>query len=696
MKNYTLIITEKPSAAQRIASALNTRGRIAAKEDRGVPYYIATRDRDVVVVPALGHLYNIVEERKGRDYYPVFNFKWVPKHSTKKEAKRIRNWIAAISNLAKNADTFINACDYDVEGSVIGYYILKYACGSKEKISKRMRYSTLTQAELEKSYTEPLPHLDFALIEAGIARHEVDWLFGVNLSRALTITARNCSGRYATLSTGRVQGPSLKFIVNREKTIMNFVPTPFWEIRAEIKIDKYTFEAEYEKPKIRTEAEAYAIQRSCQGADAKVEKIDVKQYHVSPPVPYDLGSLQQDAYKYFKYTPRHTSNVAQRLYLEALISYPRTNSQRLPREIGYKTILRNLSRDPEYCELAQAILSSPVVRPREGKKSDPAHPAIYPTGKAADRDLDPMEARILDLIIRRFMSTFEEPAEKQSVKISINANGHNFYLRGRRTLKEGWQSCYEPFPKQHEAIIPAISEKQCARMRKIIVERRFTKPPTRYNPGSLLAKMEQTGIGTKATRAEIIQTLYNRRYIQNERIRATDLGFQVLETLEKHCPKAVSVKFTSEIEERMNKIQAREEKKEKILLDAVETLKSATEILKEEDETIGARLTSSMAKARLEKRIVGSCPTCGTGKLMILRSKKTGKRFLGCTNYFEAKCSTSFPLPQKGSIVSLNRTCRTCGWPKVQIHVKRRRSWTLCFNPDCTLNREKRHEMPAM
>ncbi|MGD8545089.1 MAG: toprim domain-containing protein, partial [Candidatus Bathyarchaeota archaeon] len=187
MGKYTLIITEKPDAAKRIASALNEEGKVKKIEDNGVPYYKAERDEEMIIVPALGHLYTIAEERKGRNYYPVFNFKWVPRYTAERGAKQIRTWIETISKLSKEADMFIDACDYDIEGSVIGYCILKYACDNKEKVAKRMKYSTLTEKELEKSYEDLLPELDFGLIEAGDTRHEVDWLYGVNLSRALTI-----------------------------------------------------------------------------------------------------------------------------------------------------------------------------------------------------------------------------------------------------------------------------------------------------------------------------------------------------------------------------------------------------------------------------------------------------------------------------------------------------------------------------
>ena len=690
MEKYTLIVTEKPDAAQRIASALNEKGKVERKEDNGVPYYVAKRDKEIVVVPALGHLYTIAEERKGRNYYPVFNFRWVPRYAAERGAKQIRTWIETISKLANDADMFVDACDYDIEGSVIGYCILKYACGNKENVSKRMKYSTLTKEELEKSYAELRPHLDFALIEAGGTRHEVDWLYGVNLSRALTISARNWSGKYATLSTGRVQGPTLKFLVSREKSIRSYVPTPYWEIKAEAEINGSVFEAEYEKQKIETKTEADTILNACKRKNGQVEKIDVKRFKQNPPVPFNLGTLQSEAYGLFGYTPRRTSFIAQRLYLDALISYPRTSSQKLPPEINYKAILKKLSRIPKYKKLAKELLQKPELKPREGKKKDPAHPAIYPTGKLPERDLDDSEKKVLDLVVRRFMAVFSEPAIKQAMKVCINVNDYHFYLRGRQTLKEGWLRFYKPYLRSEEVLLPSIEEGQTIKVKKVILEDKFTKPPPRYNPGSLLRKMEETEIGTKATRANIIQTLYNRKYVREERMVVTNLGFEVLEVLEKYCPPVVSIKLTSELEERMDKIQAKREKRENVLVDTVEILKPVVQELKEKEKAIGKQLSDAIKRARLEERIIGICPVCGTGKLMILYSRKTGKRFIGCTNYFKGKCETSFPLPQKGSVRPLGKNCRGCGWPTVQVRIKGKRPWTLCFNPDCPLKKERR------
>jgi len=170
----------------------------------------------------------------------------------------------------------------------------------------------------------------------------------------------------------------------------------------------------------------------------------------------------------------------------------------------------------------------------------------------------------------------------------------------------------------------------------------------------------------------------------------TNLGFEVLEVLEKYCPPVVSIRLTSELEERMDKIQAKREKRENVLVDTVEILKPVVQELKEKEKIIGKQLSDAIKRARLEERIIGTCPVCGTGKLMILYSRKTGKRFIGCTNYFKGKCETSFPLPQKGSVRPLGKNCRGCGWPTVQVRMKGRRPWTLCFNPDCPLKKERR------
>jgi DNA topoisomerase-1 len=687
---YTLIITEKPDAANRIASALVAMGKAKKMVDNGVPYYVAKRSRDIVVIPALGHLYTVASEKKERGHYPVFNYQWVPRYLAERGAKRIRTWLETIAKLAKDADAFIDACDYDIEGSIIGYCILKYACGNKEKTAKRMKYSTLTKEAIEKSYTEPLPHLDFSLIEAGLTRHEVDWLYGVNLSRALTIAARKWSGQYATLSTGRVQGPTLKFLATRERSIKCFVPTLYWSIKATVKIGNSVFEAEHEKKIIEIKEQADAIVNACQGKKGEIEKIETKKFQQMPPPPFDLGSLQSEAYSLFRFTPMRTSNIAQRLYLNALISYPRTSSQKLPLAIGYETILKKLGNSREYRKLVAELLAKPELKPNEGQNEDLAHPAIYPTGNLLERALGSAEKNIWNLIVGRFMATFGEPALRQTVKVTININGNQFHLRGRQTLEEGWLRFYKPYAGSEDASLPPMEEGQIVNVERVVSEDKFTKPPPRYNPSSLLRKMEKEEIGTKATRAGIIQTLYDRKYIREERIVVTDLGFEVTVVLRKYCPTVVSPELTRRLEERMNEIQQRKEIRENVLRDTIEILKPVTEKLKEKERTIGAQLSQALKKSKLEERMIGACPICKNGKLAILYSRKTGKRFVGCTNYFEGKCKTAFPLPQRGFLKPSGNVCKGCGWPTVRIWMRGKRSWNLCFNPKCPLKERKR------
>ena len=684
MKNYTLIVTEKPHAAKRIAEALDSQGKPKQFKENGLPYFVASRDRELVVVPAIGHLYTIVHKSGTRSKYPVFNFKWTPRHLAEKNTKRIRYCIELFSKLSHDADSFVSACDYDIEGSLIGYSILKYACGGKETSAKRMKFSTLTKAELEQAYTQPLPSLDFALIEAGRTRHEVDWLFGINLSRALTWAAHRWSGRYHTLSTGRVQGPTLQFLAEREKEICSFVPTPYWQINTEAEILNSVVEIEYEKKRIDTRAEADAVVEACAGKIGKVMNVEVKRVNQKPPLPFDVGALQQEAYSLFGYTPRRTLAIAQRLYLDALISYPRTSNQKLPPVIGYTTILNSLKQKREYAKLAQKLLEKEQLKPREGTKEDPAHPAIYPTGKLPEKPLEPSEKRIWDLVVRRFLTVFGDDAIKEILKVRVDVNGHSFFLRGRKILKQGWMEYYIPYVRAKEVLLPQIEEIDTVRLRRVKREDKFTCPPPRYNPSSLLKRMEELEIGTKATRVDIIQTLYNRGYVKGERIVVTELGFDVIDVLDKYAPIVTSAQLTRELEDKMEQIRNNKMKRKIVLDKVVEQLKPQLEHFKENEETIGEALTQAIQRAQAQERIVGKCPNCGTGNLTIVYSRKTRKRFIGCSNYFKGICSTSFPLPQRGTVKPTGKSCKACGWPQILVRLKGRRPWNLCFNPDCS------------
>ena len=679
-----LLLCEKPSAAKRIAKALDDNGDPIEKRVGSVPYYESKNgDRLLIVVPALGHLYTVAPKIRNRNVYPVFDFEWVPRYEAERNAGNIKEWIDAISKLSREADEFILATDYDIEGATLGYTILKYACGGKEEEAKRMKFSTLTDSELKQSYKELLDHIEFPMVEAGICRHMLDAIYGINLSRAMTVAAKRWSGKYKTLSTGRVQGPTLKFLVEREIEINCFVPVPFWRIDAEVEINGETFKIEYERSVIKSLREARSIVEDCSGRNGRIVDVNVRELHQSPPAPFDLGTLQREAYSLFKYTPRRTAEIAERLYLEALISYPRTSSQKLPKSINYRAILESLGRDAKYKRLTELLLGRESLTPVEGKGYDPAHPAIYPTGNLPERELSQPERRLWDLIVRRFMVAFGEPAVKQSIKVLIDVNGHTFYLRGRRILREGWMIFYRPFLRAEDVILPPLKVGQTVKIKNVSWKQDFTKPPSRYNPSSLLKKMEDEGIGTKATRADIIDTLYTRGYVSGDRATVSELGLDIIEVLSKYCPEVISVEFTRDLERSMENIKSGSERREDVIDRAVRHLKPILLRLKESERLIGEELSEAIRKTLLNRRIIGDCPVCGSGKLIIIRSRRTGKRFIGCTNFFKHQCNVSFPLPQKGTVSSANKICSKCGFPMIRLKLKGKRPLTLCVNPKC-------------
>ena len=684
VKGHTLIIAEKFDAAQRIASALSPEGPPKRKTYRSIPYFEFKRDgKKFVVTPAMGHLYTVTQESGGRSLYPVFDFKWAPRHLAERGAKKIKTVISAIERLSKDASEFINATDYDVEGSLIGYMILKHACGGKEVQAKRMKFSTLTPEELNEAFKNLMPRLDFEMAEAGRTRHEVDWLYGVNLSRALILSVEKQSKKHFTLSIGRVQGPTLKLLCEREYEINSFVPTPYWEISAEALIGGSAYKVDFEKDKLWSLKEAEAVASACKGKHGTIMEVAEKTLRRMPPEPFDLGSLQREAYRFFGYTPRRTLDIAERLYLSALISYPRTSSQKLPPTINYEAILKGLAENPAYKRLAEIVLSTEELKPVEGAKSDPAHPAIYPTGKLPEAALSRDDARIYDLVVKRFLATFGKPSLRLMVRVSMEVEGYRFTLSGRRILEEGWISLYKPYAEFEEKPLPPLKKGEKVLFKEVESLQKFTEPPPRYNPASLLRAMEELELGTKATRAEIIETLYQRAYIKGERMAVTDVGFTVIEALSKYCPAIVSVEFTRNLEKQLYSIEQSLEKRENVLLEAIKELKPIVERLKEAEEGLGSMLLKAIQAENLKRRLVGSCPSCGTGNLIILKSRRTGKRFIGCTNFFAGKCKQAFPLPQRGRLTVSDKPCKQCSWPVLTLKLTGKRTFSFCINPEC-------------
>jgi DNA topoisomerase-1 len=234
-----------------------------------------------------------------------------------------------------------------------------------------------------------------------------------------------------------------------------------------------------------------------------------------------------------------------------------------------------------------------------------------------------------------------------------------------------------------------MAEGQAVRVKRVALKACFTKPPARYNLCTLLEKMEKEEIGTKATRATVMQALIDRKFVlEADGLIISDLGSAVINVLSKYCPVVISSDMTRALEERMDQIRQGKETKEAVLDNAVVMLKPILSALNE--TTIGTQLNRAYQQALLKERLIGVCPTCIGGKLVVLRSKISGKRFVGCTNYFEGRCHTAFPLPQFGTVKTLGTSCKICGSPIVEISLRGKRSTNRCLNTGCASRKNAR------
>lgn len=671
-----LIITEKPNAAKKIAEALAD-GK-ASKQGTGAPYYELTHQgKKIIVGCAVGHLYGLAEKEKSKGFkYPVFDIQWVPTSEVSKGAAFSKKYLDQLKKLCKGVDEFTVATDYDVEGEVIGLNIVRYAC--KQQDARRMKFSTLTKPDLVEAYAKALPHLDWGQAEAGETRHFLDYYYGINLSRALT-SAIKTSGMFKILSTGRVQGPALKIIVDREKEIQAFKPVPFWQIELDGEAKKLPIFALHKEDKFWEKPKAEAIySKVANEKTADVISVDKKQFEQKPPTPFDLTSLQTESYRCFGISPKYTLDIAQDLYTAGYISYPRTSSQQLPPAIGYNRVMKDLSKQDRYEALVGMLLKKSKLEPNNGLKTDPAHPAIYPTG-IHPKKLEDRPAKIYDLIVKRFLATFSDPATRQTITAELHVKGEPFIAKGTTTLVKGWHTFYEPYVPFSEDELPAIVKGDTVTVKKITLQSKETQPPKRYTEASIIKELEKRNLGTKATRASIVETLYDRNYISGKAITATELGIQVITILEKNVPEIVDEALTKHFEEQMDQIRDHKAKGEFILEEAKKVLIKLLSGFKAKEKSIGEELKTTFQDTRITLTRVGKCQKCKDGYLA-LRKGKFGK-FIACDTY--PACTATFKLPAVGGVEVTDKICDACNHPIIRMIKKAKKPQEVCINPDC-------------
>jgi len=681
-RGYTLVVCEKHDAAKRIAEAISSGAPSSFKVGGVTTFRLRGSEGDeYVVCAAMGHLYGIADTVKNRRVYPVADLEWFPLDSAK-GSRQAAHRISAIKSLAKGAGAFVNACDFDTEGETIGYNILRYACGGKEGAALRAKFSSLVKEEIVGAFRKDRLDQVPGLAIAGRTRHAVDFLWGVNLSRALTESVRP-SGGFRVVSIGRVQGPTLGFVVEREEEVRTFVPTPYWTARGRFRSGESTFEADYSGAELVRRRDAEDVKASCEGRQGEVTRSSLSTFTRPPPPPMNLSDLQKEAYRAFGFTPSRTLQAAERLYLGALISYPRTSSQKLPK-LDFQALLSRIASIPGYSALVQEARSG-SVRPTEGRESDPAHPAIYPTGEAPRGPLRHDEKMVFDLVVRRFLACFGRDSVHEARSIVVTVGRHQFTVEATRMLAPGWTSVAWGRKEAQAQSLPDLHEGDMVEAERVAVEEHQRSRPVRYSQASLLERMEREGIGTKATRAGIISTLLARGYISGDSLTPTDLGIALIEAMRSYCPQIITTELTREVEARLELIQTSPDSAAGFYESTLTTMLKQLGEVRSHSVEIASRMVTAAARGSggggPHRLVLGRCPVCKEGELWVVRSQKSGKRFVGCSNYPKG-CRASAPLPQKGGLTRAAKPCSACGWPIVYARFGRR-GWRLCVNDKC-------------
>ena len=664
-----LVITEKDTSAKKISEILSG-GRYKTEKKGSYRVYTWESGQDSYRVFGIrGHILkaDFPEEYSQWEKVPLSELVRAP--IEKKPI--VKTLVTLVRSEAKHADSLIVATDFDREGELIGVDTLSLALSANKNLTvKRARFSALTPDEIQRAFA----HLEdpyYALARAGEARQDIDLVWGATLTRFISLASRRL-GKFF-LSVGRVQTPTLCLIVKREREIETFVPTPYFQIEAVMRADGAQFSALHKKDRFLDRGEAEAILARL-GDSGTVTLVQRERKKIDVPTPFSTTDFLSAAAS-IGVSPAKAMRIAENLYTQGFISYPRTDNTVYPKSLDLRSIAEALRAEPELGSYAARLLEKSRLTPSRGKRETTDHPPIYPTGIVPE-NLSAEEKKVYQLVVQRFLATLSDPAEYESQKAEIDVSGEPFSIRGFHLISPGFLEVY-PYRAHRENEIPPLVEGQTVEVIEKNLLEKETQPPARYSQARLIKLMEELGLGTKATRHSIIQNLYDRGYVVDDPVRPTQLGVAVATTIMEHIARIADPAMTADIEEQMNEIAEGRKEKDEVVEQSREVLLSVLESLTGKEERVKEAISEG---ARLDQ-VVGSCPACG-GEIIVRKARKTKKRFLGCSNYPE--CTVTYPLPQKGLLLSEGKACDMCGAPTIKIVTKGRRPWVLCPNPQCS------------
>ena len=713
-----LIITEKNNSAKKIAEILSG-GSLKDGASYKTPYYewsdaggdhMTIGLKGHVVSPAFPDGYSNWQET---DLHELIDADLI-KEATDK------NVVKAVRKAAKGADSIVIATDYDREGELIGLEALEQVLEENPKVVsaaleerppvKRARYSALTKDEIERAFSE-LDDLSYDLAYAGAARQDIDLIWGATLTRAVSLATRRFGSNF--LSVGRVQSPTLALIVERELERRAHVPKPFWELFANFAHPDGAFEAHHSTDKFWDKAEADAALAGTESPGV-VKEVSSRRNTRKPPTPFNTTAFTTDASSRLGITPAAAMRIAEDLYMDGFISYPRTDNTVYPPSLNTKELVSSLVRIPDFS--AAAGLLEGELTPTRGKKETTDHPPIYPTQALYPNALEGPKRRVYELVVRRFLATFSPPMITESTRADIEAGSESYFVRGSVVVDPGYASIYT-YARSADDEIPKLEEGQSLDLDgdPWIVDKE-TQPPSRISQGKLIELMEERGLGTKATRADIIQKLYDRGYVFSNPPEPSETGIAMYKAFHSYVPRMATPEMTAELEQDMDEIAAGEISKEEVLRISREMLHATTKDLTEQREDLAKQIWAGMD----EDKFLGPCKACaeagrkqedGSPNRLRIIELKGGKRMYGCEGWIRPpegvdpreappnpdSCPVSGPLPGRGyELWRLEEECSICGqMPRLTVRGFRSRPWKLCLNDDCPSMvemREKRAE----
>ena len=642
-----LIITEKDNAARRIADILSDGGADAERRN-GVNVYQWGGKR---CIGLSGHVVGVDFPPEYSDWRDVEPAELTDADIVKSPTKE--NIVAALRSLAREADEAVIATDYDREGELIGKEAYELIRETTDVPIQRVRFSSITDNEVREAFANP-DELDFDLAAAGEARQVIDLIWGAALTRFLSLSARQLGDDF--ISVGRVQSPTLKLIVDREREIEAFDPEDYWEIQALLGKADTTFEAQYFYDDDGSEAERIWSQADAEAAfdhldaqsTATVSSVRRRTRTDAPPAPFNTTAFIQAAGS-LGYSAQRAMSIAEELYTEGYVTYPRTDNTVYPDDLDPEALLDAFVGTSPFDEDAMALLEQDEVEPTRGDTESTDHPPIHPTGEFPDRNkLDDDAWDVYELIVRRFFATVAEAATWEHLRVVAETDEARLKANGKRLLEAGYHEVY-PYSSASENFVPDVEEGEELAVEDVELEAKQTQPPRRYGQSRLISKMESAGIGTKSTRHNIIQKLYDRGYVDGDPPQPTALAKAVVEAAEEFADQIVSEEMTVELEEDMTAIADGEATLDEVTAESREMLDRVFEELRDSSEAVGEHLQESL-KA---DRTVGPCPECGSD--LLVRRSRHGSYFIGCDGYPD--CQYTLPLPSSGEPLVLDDYC---------------------------------------